>query len=55
MRLLAEVIHTCSHEKIAHAAVISKGSFIAVKVGAAAGDRGLPIGAFTAHVGAGIR
>jgi hypothetical protein len=47
---LAEVIHTCSHEKVAHAAVISMGSFIAEKVGAAAGDRGLSIGAFTAHV-----
>jgi hypothetical protein len=50
MCLIAEIIHTCSHEKVAHAAVASMGSAFARKVGATAGARGLSIGAFTARV-----
>ncbi|MCI0600289.1 MAG: hypothetical protein L0Y60_12355 [Beijerinckiaceae bacterium] len=49
MCLIAEIIHTCSHEKVAHAAVASMGSSFAGKVGATAGARGLSIGAFTAR------
>jgi hypothetical protein len=50
MCMIAEIIHTCSHEKVAHAAVASMGSAFARKVGATAGARGLSIGAFTARV-----
>jgi hypothetical protein len=49
MCLIAEIIHTCSHEKVAHAAVVSMGSAFADKVGATAGANGLSIGAFTAR------
>lgn len=49
MCLIAEIIHTCSHEKVAHAAVVSMGSAFAGKVGATAGAKGLSIGAFTVH------
>jgi hypothetical protein len=49
MCLIAEIIHTCSHEKVAHAAVASLGSAFAGKVGATAGACGLSIGAFTAR------
>ncbi|HMF06854.1 MAG TPA: hypothetical protein VKE72_07570 [Methylocella sp.] len=49
MCLIAEIIHTCSHEKVAHAAVASLGSSFAGKVGATAGACGLSIGAFTAR------
>jgi hypothetical protein len=47
MCLIAEIIHTCSHEKVAQAAVASLGSDFAGKVGATAGAFGLSIGAFT--------
>jgi hypothetical protein len=50
MCLIAEIIHTCSHEKVAHAAVASMGSAFAGKVGATAGANGLSIGAFTVRV-----
>lgn len=49
MCLIAEIIHTCSHEKVAQAAVASLGSDFAGKVGATAGTYGLSIGAFTAR------
>jgi hypothetical protein len=49
MCLIAEIIHTCSHEKVAQAAVASLGSDFAGKVGATAGAYGLSIGAFTAR------
>jgi hypothetical protein len=47
MCLIAEIIHTCSHEKVAQAAVASMGADFAGKVGATAGAYGLSIGAFT--------
>jgi hypothetical protein len=47
MCLIAEIIHTCSHEKVAQAAVSSMGSAFAGKVGVSAGACGLSIGAFT--------
>lgn len=50
MCLIAEMIHTCSHEKVAHAAVASMGSTFAEKVGATAGAKGMSIGAFTVGV-----
>ena len=50
MRLLAEIIHTCSHEKVAHAAVASMGPSFAEKVRVAAGDLDLSTGAFAARV-----
>ena len=49
MCLIAEIIHTCSHEKVAHAAVASLGGCFASKVGVTAGANGLSIGAFTAR------
>jgi len=49
MCLIAEIIHTCSHEKVAQAAVASMGSGFADKVGVTAGANGLSIGAFTAR------
>jgi hypothetical protein len=49
MCLIAEIIHTCSHEKVAQAAVASMGADFAGKVGASADARGLSIGAFTAR------
>lgn len=49
MCLVAEIIHTCSHEKVAQAAVASMGAGFAGKVGATAGANGLSIGAFTAR------
>src|SRR5262249_19024781 len=49
MCLIAEIIHTCSHEKVAQAAVVSMGSAFAGKVGMSAGACGLSIGAFTAR------
>jgi hypothetical protein len=49
MCLIAEIIHTCSHEKVAQAAVASMGSDFAGKVGVTAGAYGLSIGAFTAR------
>lgn len=50
MCLIAEIIHTCSHEKVAHAAVASLGACFAGRVGVTAGAHGLTIGAFTARV-----
>jgi hypothetical protein len=50
MCLIAEIVHTCSHEKVAQAAVASMGSSFAGKVGVTAGAHGLSIGAFTARV-----
>ena len=49
MCLIAEIIHTCSHEKVAQAAVASMGSGFAGKVGVTAGANGLTVGAFTAR------
>jgi hypothetical protein len=49
MCLIAEIIHTCSHEKVAQAAVASMGADFAGRVGATAGAYGLSIGAFTAR------
>lgn len=49
MCLFAEIIHTCSHEKVARAAVASMGPYFAEKVRVTACDRGLSIGVFTAH------
>jgi hypothetical protein len=49
MCLIAEIIHTCSHEKVAQAAVASMGSDFAGKVGVTAGAFGLSIGAFAAR------
>jgi hypothetical protein len=49
MCLIAEIIHTCSHEKVAQAAVASMGFAFARKVGVTARAHGLSIGAFTAR------
>jgi hypothetical protein len=49
MCLIAEIIHTCSHEKVAQAAVASLGSEFAGKVGVTAETFGLSIGAFAAR------
>jgi hypothetical protein len=49
MCLIAEIIHTCSHEKVAQAAVASLGSEFAGKVGVTAGTFGLSVGAFAAR------
>jgi len=49
MCLIAEIIHSCSHEKVAQAAVASLGPDFAGKVGATADAVGLSIGAFTAR------
>ncbi len=48
--MIAEIIRTCSHEKVAQAAVASMGPSFAGKVGMTAGAQGLTIGAFTARV-----
>jgi hypothetical protein len=50
VRFLAEIIHTCSHEKVAHAAVASMGPSFAEKVRVAAGKLDLSTGAFAARV-----
>ncbi len=49
MCLIAEVVHSCSNEKVAHAAVTSIGSEFAGKVRATASTHGMSIGAFTAR------
>jgi hypothetical protein len=49
MCLITEIIRTCSHEKVAQAAVASMGPFFAGKVGSTAGAQGLSIGAFAAR------
>ncbi len=49
MCLIAEVVHSCSHEKVAQAAVASIGSEFARKVKATANVYGMSPGAFTAR------
>lgn len=49
MCLIAEVVHSCSNEKVAQAAVASIGPAFAGKVGATASAHGMSIGAFTAR------
>ncbi len=49
MCLIAEVVHSCSHEKVAHAAVASIGSDFAGRVEATATTYGLSMGAFAAR------
>lgn len=49
MCLIAEVVHSCSNEKVAQAAVASIGSEFAGKVKATASIYGLSPGAFTAR------
>lgn len=49
MCLIAEIVHSCSNEKVAHAAVASIGSDFADKVSATASAYGMSIGAFTAQ------
>jgi hypothetical protein len=49
MCLIAEVVHSCSNEKVAQAAVASIGSEFAGKVKATASVYGMSPGAFTAH------
>jgi hypothetical protein len=49
MCLIAEVVHSCSNEKVAQAAVASIGSEFAGKVKATASVHGLSTGAFTAR------
>lgn len=50
MCLIAEMIHSCSHEMVAQAAVASVGGDFAGKVSATAGAQGLSAGAFAARV-----
>jgi hypothetical protein len=49
MCLIAEVVHSCSNEKVAQAAVASIGSEFAGRVKATASTFGLSMGAFTAR------
>lgn len=49
MCLIAEIVHSCSNEKVAQAAVASIGSDFADKVSATASAYGMSIGAFTAR------
>jgi hypothetical protein len=49
MCLITEIIRTCSHEKVAQAAVASMGPYFAEKVGSTAGAQGLSAGAFAAR------
>ncbi|MGO9007044.1 MAG: hypothetical protein ACLQIQ_06755 [Beijerinckiaceae bacterium] len=48
--LVDEIIHTCSNEKVAQAAVASIGFVFALRVKSAADLHGLSVGAFTARV-----
>jgi hypothetical protein len=48
--LVDEIIHTCSNEKIAHAAVASIGFVFALRVKSSADLHGLSVGAFAAKV-----
>jgi hypothetical protein len=48
--LVDEIIHTCSNEKIAHAAVASIGFVFALRVKTTADVHGLSIGAFAAKI-----
>lgn len=50
MCLIAEIVHTCSNEKVAQAAVASLGSDFAGKVRDKATTYGMTVGAFTANV-----
>lgn len=49
MCLIAEVVHSCSHEKVAQAAVSSIGADFANRVQATANVYGMSVGAFAAH------
>lgn len=49
MCLIAEIVRTCSNERVAQAAVASLGSEFAGRVGASASANGLSIGSFTAR------
>jgi hypothetical protein len=48
--LINEIVHTCSNEKVAQAAVVSLGSTFVSRVKSAADLHGISIGAFTARV-----
>lgn len=48
--LIDEIVHTCSNEKVAQAAVVSLGFTFASRVKCAAALHGVSIGAFTARV-----
>ncbi len=48
--LIDEIVHTCSNEHVAKAAVTSLGSAFASRVKSAADLHGVSIGAFTARV-----
>ncbi len=48
--LLDEIVHTCSHEKVAHAAVASLGLGFLSRVKQAADQRGVSVGVFAARV-----
>ena len=49
MCLVAEIVHTCSNEKVAQAAVASLGAEFASKVDATARLSGMSVGAFAAR------
>ncbi len=49
MCLVAEIVHTCSNEKVAQAAVASLGTEFASKVDATARLSGMSVGAFAAR------
>lgn len=49
MCLVAEIVHTCSNEKVAQAAVASLGTEFASKVDATARLSGMTMGAFAAQ------
>jgi hypothetical protein len=49
MCLIAEIVHTCSNEKVAQAAVASIGSDFSCRVKSTASAYGMTIGAFTAQ------
>ena len=48
--VVAEIVRTCSHAKVAQAAVASMGTEFSSRVGAVAGRRGVETGAFAAQV-----
>lgn len=48
--MLDEIVHTCSHEKVAHAAVASLGFVFLSRVKRAADQRGVSVGIFAASV-----
>lgn len=47
--VVSEILRTCSHEKVAHAAVASIGRDFLERVNGIAGQRGLEPGAFAAQ------